>query len=335
LLTISLSTKLKLKQPNCSSSVANAKDLEIKGDTNSGEALSPACTTSVDADFATRDALPVFTPCTATNSWGPQPNIYPAPEIEATCDIATWQRNRFVKLIEKFVSKGWNYCHHHSPTWMPPANYQIPLDPSQVAAGTGSAAGVCSSAGITATSGWTGVDCSHYSSWVYNYGFGAHLESNVNGQACGPNAPGKSLPFTAAMQDKLLVGDLLYIAADSSAAELKVSHVIMWTGIEMTWDLGPFSWSTVSKNIPANQLTAAKNDANAAKAAGKKVYIISDSHNVGPAYRPFVGWWSRAFTFARRLIGLTPTDGFTTTLPGQRFDPTGSTSCYYTRPATK
>ena len=212
-----------------------------------------------------------------------------------------WQQKRILEIIKHVISKGYNYCHHHSPAWENDKKDQkaIPVDKI---AGPGGDVGVCSAAGITGDKGWKGIDCTHYTSYGYNFGLGSHLVSLTGDQACGPNAPGKALPYTANDVDKLLPGDLLYIAANSKSNPLKVSHGIFWTGIKVTYDNGPFSFDTLLKNVPANQQAAVKKDVEDLKSKKKDVYVISDSHNAGPNYRIFAGWWKSAFTHARRLI---------------------------------
>ena len=81
-----------------------------------------------------------------------------------------------------------------------------------------------------------------------------------------------------------------------------MSHGIFWTGIKVTYDNGPFSFDTLLKNVPVNQQADVKKDVQNLKSNNKDVYVISDSHNAGPNYRIFAGWWKSAFTHARRLI---------------------------------
>jgi len=104
---------------------------------------------------------------------------------------------------------------------------------------------------------------------------------------------------------KLKPGDLLYIAKKSTSNPLQVSHGILWTGLKVQ-KTGRFSIKNLLKNVPVNQLPNVKEDIKKFKKAGLDIYIIADSHHAGPNYRIFAGWWSRAFTHARRIIGEKP-----------------------------
>jgi len=184
-------------------------------------------------------------------------------------------------LIYKFTKKGWNYCHHHTPSWLPPDSQRNAIDPSNIA-GDGGSVGVCSAAGLSADkkSGWNGIDCTHFTSWVYNYGFGAHLVSKTGNQACGSDAPGSVIDlnfdsknnYTNEEIAKLQPGDLLYIAKKSGAVPMAVSHGILWTGIKVQ-ATGPFSEEVLLKNLPKNQLKVVKSDIEDLKKNGK-IFIL-------------------------------------------------------------
>jgi hypothetical protein len=70
-----------------------------------------------------------------------------------------------------------------------------------------------------------------------------------------------------------------------------VSHVIVWTGLTVDFSSSgnPLSWDTLLANLAPAQQAAALAYAQARRAAGQPVYVISDSHYTGPNYRPFAG----------------------------------------------
>jgi len=293
--------------------IANFREIKISGG-SSDKKWDADCDKSVSSDFDARDKMEEFKACKEINTWGPQPNVYPVVDtkiIPAKCDLTIWQQKRVLALIDKFTKKGWNYCHHHTPSWLPPDSQRVAIDPSNIS-GDGGSDGVCSAAGLSGDkkSGWNGIDCTHFTSWVYNYGFGAHLASLTGDQACGPNAPGSVVDlkfdsnnnYTNDEIAKLQPGDLLYIAKKSGVNPMAVSHGILWTGIKVQAS-GPFSEEVLLKNVPPSQIKAVQNDIANLKKNGKDLYIIADSHNAGPNYRIFAGWWRVAFTHARRLIG--------------------------------
>jgi cell wall-associated NlpC family hydrolase len=113
---------------------------------------------------------------------------------------------------------GLPYQHHHIPDWDPPRDWPW----KKVAYGHNS----------------KGVDCSDFTSWVYNYGLGIKLHTSIGEQADaedieGPGGNGtihvRTLRDDNGFEDlarKLKTGDLLYIKNDQG----KVGHVIMWVG---------------------------------------------------------------------------------------------------------
>jgi hypothetical protein len=297
--------------------IENMRKIKISGGQIATQFWDNECEKSVTHDVEARDKIEEFKPCKPVDTWGPQPNVYPAVDpkiIPKKCNLIIWQQKRVLALIDKFTKKGWNYCHHHTPSFMTPETKRIEIATADIA-GPGGKVGVCSQAGISADgkSGWNGIDCTHFTSWIYNYGFGAHLISLTGDQACGPNAPGKIIELKADKNkhysnkelEKLHTGDILYIAAKSTAKPRQVSHGILWTGIKVQ-ATGPFSEKALMKNVPAKQAALVQEDLDAFKKARKDIYVIADSHNAGPNYRIFAGWWIRAFTHARRLIGEKP-----------------------------
>lgn len=256
----------------------------------SGCTISEACKMWANYDFQMRDGLEEYKNCKPRDTWGPRPNTYPLWTIPDECDRIQIMQYRIVLLIKKFIEKGWNYCHHHSPSWNTPLEQRVENQE------------ICSSDGISGEKGWNGLDCTHFTSFVYNWGFGCPLPTLTGDQTCGPNAPGRVLPFSTNQQDQFLPGDILFIAGNSKSNPLLVTHGIFWTGIKLTYDDGPYSFNRLIKNHSEIQVYSITKDVNLAKSQGKDVYVIADSSNIGPNYRIFAGWYSRAFIFARRLI---------------------------------
>lgn len=308
---IFIARKLKTnnKLGKCSDSKPNWTSINLKVDSKDGD-----CTASQSADFATRLALKnYYTDCNVADTWGPWPKLYDPATIPKSCtDKEDWMRKRLLQAITQIVGLKYNYCHHHSPHWLPPNDKtnRVTLEPGNIAQGAD--VGVCSAAyfsdpknAASNDAGWHGVDCSHFSCYTYNFSFGAFLNTNVSTQACDNSKEARAvssfLPFTKDDQDKLKAGDLLYIAKNSSSNPLSISHVIIWTGYKLG-DPGFSQDEIVSHLDPAkkNDYIKAIKDSQDKK---KPVYIIADSHYAGPNFRPFVSWYYDAFSHARRIIG--------------------------------
>ncbi|GFK93341.1 hypothetical protein NNJEOMEG_01173 [Fundidesulfovibrio magnetotacticus] len=156
------------------------------------QAIDPA---SLTADFPERDRLPqTDAPESAWysgryGSWGPRARTYPGVEAPKGADPSAWKRLRVAAVARRH--EGLAYRHHHIPAWNP---------------GEGQ-----------------GLDCSNFTSWVYNYGLGVGFTSLISAQADGPQAPGRRL----APGEPFKVGDLLFITTKSGA---RVSHVVLWLG---------------------------------------------------------------------------------------------------------
>ncbi len=149
-------------------------------------------------------------------SWGPRARQFPAfPNFEKL--PIEFKRQRLLFTAEKWTGRP--YQHHHIPDWDPPADWPW----KEVAYGRNSA----------------GIDCSDFTSWVYNYGLGIKLRTGIGEQAeltevKGPGGEG-SLRCRTINNDNgydslvktLRTGDLLYI---KKSPQGKVSHVIMWVG---------------------------------------------------------------------------------------------------------
>ena len=157
---------------------------------------------TLTADFAARDKLAESrTPQKEwykkdlNYGWGPLATIYPAVRVPQGCDSINWKRDRIIAVARKYI--GLKYRHHHIPGWDPPASL------------TGE------------TNSARGLDCSNFSSWVYNYGLGIKFTSDIEEQADGSRAPGRKLKPNEALQP----GDLMFILVENRS---RVSHVVIY-----------------------------------------------------------------------------------------------------------
>ena len=147
-------------------------------------------------------------------AWGPEPRHYPLPE-----GITRWsaerKRERVVATAMRFL--GYGYQHHHIPDWDPPREW--PWKTTCVG------------------HNGKGVDCSNFTGFVYNQGFGAKLNTDVAKQAEERFAEGFDrtripvkrieLPSDFAARIKALrTGDLIFVKNKSG----HISHVILWVG---------------------------------------------------------------------------------------------------------
>ena len=151
----------------------------------------------IAADFIERDALPQSSVPQSEwkkmKGWGPPAASYPSVSVPAGKDPAVWKRLRVIAVAEKYI--GLAYRHHHIPGW----------EPSPV---------------LNKKTG-AGLDCSNFTSWVYNYGLGIKFTSDILKQSDGPLAPGRKL----AVGDKLEPGDLIFILRKNRS---RVSHVVIY-----------------------------------------------------------------------------------------------------------
>ena len=149
-------------------------------------------------------------------SWGPPARIYPPPRGAWEWPVER-KRERVIAVALKF--QGYEYQHHHVPDWNPPSDWPW----MKVKAGHNG----------------RGVDCSNFTGFVYNQGFGLHVTGDVHRQselrfAEGPGPERKTpmhrLELPDAYKDRiaaLRTGDLLYVRA---SPEGKISHVVLWVG---------------------------------------------------------------------------------------------------------
>jgi hypothetical protein len=211
-------------------------------------------------------------------SWGPSSAQFPAVMVPAsvTGDNIKWKQERILRVAQKYT--GTNYQHHHIPDWDPASDPNWPWE--QVSLGHNSA----------------GIDCSDFSSFVYNFGLGIKLVTAIEDQAAtktlsGPGGGGSLTVQIISGQTsyndlvaKLAPGDLLYIKS-SPDPQAKVTHVIIWIGKNSS-----------SPDVP----------------------LIIDSHDNKPPFkdkngvvvpagvqiRPFEesGWYFKSFDHAHRII---------------------------------
>lgn len=138
---------------------------------------------SLTADFAYRDSLPQTLFPKPLNQgkwrWGPKARVYPPVSVPKGVDAIKWKRDRVIAVAKKY--QGLPYMHRHIPSQ-------------------------------------GGLDCSNFTSWVYNYGFGIKFSSNVQKQA---EVAGRKLH----PQEKLEKGDLLFIWDPSKK---KIKHVVIY-----------------------------------------------------------------------------------------------------------
>ncbi len=148
-------------------------------------------------------------------AWGPPARHYPAPHGLAEKPLA-WRRERVIATALRY--QGYEYQHHHIPDWNPPANWPW----KEVKVGHNG----------------KGLDCSNFSAFVYNLGFGIKPNGDVKRQSEQVEIPGPGegrmtraevirKPETyAELVQMLHTGDLLYIRNKSD----DVSHVVLWVG---------------------------------------------------------------------------------------------------------
>ena len=201
-------------------------------------------------------------------TWGPRAAVYGAISASSCADVATFQRELLIAAENYWIDQGINYCHHHIPGWLPPTSPAKFRNSSSGSTSGGNSSGMTCTANrksdgsqsLTALApdqvNWQGVDCSDFTSWVYDFTGITHdegnLETGIGTQACstgddplaGKEQAGVLLDINqgniASLADHLRPGDLLYItqtapvAAGSAPSNVAngyvVSHVITWTG---------------------------------------------------------------------------------------------------------
>lgn len=140
--------------------------------------------------------------------WGPPARRYHQPEGIAERS-GTWERERVIAVALRY--QGYHYRHHHIPDWDAPELSHQP--------------------------GGKGIDCSNFTSFVYNQALGLKPDSEILKQSEQLEIPiGGSERFSRAKRierpdtvkafiDTLKTGDLLYIKSKG-----EIAHVIIWVG---------------------------------------------------------------------------------------------------------
>lgn len=146
-------------------------------------------------------------------NWGPHARLFPPAFRDSSTAI---KQQRLLAVALKYI--GLPYQHHHIPDWDPPSDWPW----KQVSAGKNS----------------KGLDCSNFTSWVYNYGLGIKFVSAIAKQADMTEAEmsdGSKLPIhrlpTLNTYESLIstlhTGDLLFIRHTPATP---ISHVVIWVG---------------------------------------------------------------------------------------------------------
>lgn len=188
--------------------------------------------TSLTEDFAARDALPhTDTPADQwyttsakgylNGGWGPNAAALPpvAVPADAGCAAATWKQERILSAALHFVNDPGNpqalqYRHHHIPDWNPPAST------------TSAAAEKSDQQDGGSPEAWgpgRGLDCSNFTSWVYNFGLGIKFGGSVTKQYAGTAGP---MGQRIAAEGPFQLGDLLYLHPDGN--NTVASHVVIY-----------------------------------------------------------------------------------------------------------
>jgi hypothetical protein len=122
-------------------------------------------------------------------SWGPHAPPFPRVKVPTGEDRVQWMRNRIIEVTKRYI--GFHYQHHHIPLWVSEKNEQ-------------------------------GIDCSNFTSWVYNFGLGIKFTSDCKMQSESDKAGRKLQP-----EEKLEPGDLLFIQNRDKSC---ISHVVIYMG---------------------------------------------------------------------------------------------------------
>ena len=148
-------------------------------------------------------------------AWGPGPRTYAPLEGLASRSLQ-WKRERVIATAARFI--GYGYQHHHIPDWNPPANWPW----KETCVGHNG----------------KGFDCSNFTSFVYNQGFGIHMSSGIGRQSRveaafergGQAVHLHTIEFSDDYRERqktLHTGDLLYIRGRE---EGPITHVVIWIG---------------------------------------------------------------------------------------------------------
>ena len=147
-------------------------------------------------------------------AWGP-PGIHHLPPPIAEGKLAEWKRQRVLAIGLRYI--GLSYQHHHLPDFDPPKDWPW----KEVASGENG----------------RGVECSNFTTFVYNLALGLKIDSGILLQAQTTEArlaDGKrvalqqiQVPSRYADFSRILkTADLLFIKNSRG----NVSHVVLWVG---------------------------------------------------------------------------------------------------------
>lgn len=213
--------------------------------------------------------------------WGPRFITFPAPSGVFN-EGPDWQRKRIFAAAALLIGQ-YRYAHHHMQVW------DVPNDPQWIT--------------DRMTPG-RGIDCSDFTTWMYDYGLGVRLSSSVLQQAETRAAPVGATPFQVSVQRigdvtdgfphdynqltaTLQPGDLLFIR-HSDRRDAPIAHVIVWLGDYASDDNGKDAHLILDSH-------------------GSEVYD-SAGHPIpsGPAIRPFreKSWYFRCYDHALRILPL-------------------------------
>jgi cell wall-associated NlpC family hydrolase len=218
-----------------------------------------------------------------------------------------WKAERLIAVAASTI--GYGYHHHHIPDWNPAREWYEKLsDFEKLESNLDEYVG-------------QGIDCSDYTSWLYNYGLGIYLITNIHSQGHMEKVKASdgteyfvrrvadaSMEY-ATLCKTLQTGDLLYIAGspELSKADIQqdlqqqktptITHVIMWLG-----DVG-FS----EKSIPL------VTDSHGSQVPDENDRLIPNGIQVRPFYNATVtpttrtteksqSWYFDRFVWALRIL---------------------------------
>jgi cell wall-associated NlpC family hydrolase len=200
--------------------------------------------------------------------WGPAAAQYPAPNLPKT-DPA-YLRERVIAVAARQI--GLAYQHHHIPSWVPPAGWAWRP--------------------VVAGADGPGLDCSNFTSFVFNYALGIRLPTGIGLQAETLTLPGPGgtgclhagriiLGRYSGLRARLAPADLIYIHGRQAG----IGHVVMW--------LGKIGQSADGVPLVIDCTETGLRDASGA--------LIP----AGVRLRPFRrgGWYWRRASHAHRIIG--------------------------------
>jgi hypothetical protein len=147
-------------------------------------------------------------------AWGPKPRLY-TPLEGLSSQPLEWRRERVIAAAERFI--GYGYQHHHIPDWNPPAGW--PWKTTCVG------------------HNGPGFDCSNFTSFVFNQGFGIKISSGIEEQSRADHGLVEGHPVRIERVElptaydkrlnELRTGDLVYIRGRENGP---VTHVVLWVG---------------------------------------------------------------------------------------------------------